>query len=225
MARRSVVAAILVLGGSGIALSLAPAASGAAQAVPMCDGLEATYVGPPGGTTYLGTGRDDVIVMGDGDDIVNAGAGDDHICGGTGNDQLQGSLDDDRIFGGTGSDAIAGSSGYDALVGGPGAGVDMIDFRAANSWVKVDFETGISIGPVEDTDIFSGMEGAYGSEFDDKILGTAGPQMIMANRGDDQLRGRGGNDTLNGELGNDSGNGNAGTDTCVSVEQEISCER
>jgi len=109
-------------------LSLAAAAAfpGAASAAPSCaegpQTVGTTIVGtpcadtirlPPGVTTALGEGGDDLLYGQRGNDSLFGGEGADRLYGGVGDDRLRGGPGDDRLFGGFGGDSLDGEGGND----------------------------------------------------------------------------------------------------------------
>ncbi|MBX6374864.1 MAG: hypothetical protein IRZ13_11595 [Acetobacteraceae bacterium] len=142
--------------------------------------LTAVDLTPPG-TTVIGTASDDLI----GPDFVSPGvvggppgAGPDSILGLDGNDTLDGGAEADTLDG--------------------GAGFDIASYRSANDSVLASLanpaaNTGDAAG-----DVYVGIEGLYGSRFDDQLLGDAGDNLIEGFEGDDVIDGGAGNDTLGG---------------------------
>ncbi len=109
-----------------LSIAVLAALPGAAGAAPSCaDGPETvgtTIVGtpcadtirlPPGVTTALGEGGDDVLYGQRGNDSLFGGEGADRLSGGVGDDRLRGGPGDDRLFGGFGADSLDGEGGND----------------------------------------------------------------------------------------------------------------
>ena len=154
------------------------------------------------------------------------------------NDILVGTIEDDVLWGGMGDDDLSGGGGNDRLEGGPGADnldggpgtMDVASYRNSDDGVKVDLsdsfvEDDDDPGPVfgghAEGDSLRGIEGLWGSDFSDKLLGnhTAnyifgfdGNDIIMGARGNDLLRGQDGDDEVVGEWGDDTLYGDAGGD-------------
>lgn len=163
-------------------------------------------------------------------DTVLGGAGNDTILGGAGNDLLSGDDGDDVLSGGEGRDTLNGGLGNDTLAGGAGAdslvgssGLDFADYRESAAGVIVDLDagTGAGVGSDADGDTLSGVDGIYGSAFDDVLLGYDGEStsgsdiytnVFYGGAGNDYLDGRGGGDSLFGEDGDDTILGGAGND-------------
>lgn len=132
------------------------------------------------------------------------------------NDRLVAANSATILDGGTGDDTLVSGDGADSLVGG--AGIDTASYSNAGASVTVDLSlaqgiyssvTGAITGAVAQGastggDLFSSIENATGSGFNDTLIGNAG-----ANR----LDGGGGNDDLQGGLGDDSLEGGDGFDT------------
>jgi Ca2+-binding RTX toxin-like protein len=68
---------------------------------------------PPGVTTVLGEGGDDLLYGQRGNDSLFGGEGADRLFGGVGDDRLRGGPGDDRLFGGFGADSLDGEGGND----------------------------------------------------------------------------------------------------------------
>ena len=194
----------LLLGlGAFIAL-LGASASGAgpSEELGCIEGLN-TIVGTNGDDVITGTPGDDVISALGGNDVVDGSNGDDFLCGGPGND---------AIGGGEGNDTISGDEGDDQLNGGPG--FDFVDFDIAPR-VMIDLAARKATG--WGFDRLGGFEGAMGSDFDDRIVGDEGVNVLLGFRGDDSLVGGGSTDWFEGDFyqdpaGNDVFDGGAGED-------------
>jgi Ca2+-binding RTX toxin-like protein len=174
-----------------------------------------------------GSASDNKLVGGPGNDQLTGGVGADTLDGGANADTLAGGDGPDTLIGGTENDQLSGDGGYDTLRGGPGSDglnggsdPDIADFSTSASPVTVSLAAGSASG--EGTDKLIGVEGSYGSPFNDKLVGDAngntlsgfeGDDTIMGGAGPDHLYGAAGDDTLNGELGNDEIVGGSGTDT------------
>ena len=129
---------------------------GAAAAAPSCaEGPETvgtTIVGtpcadtirlPPGVTTVLGEGGDDLLFGQRGNDHLFGGEGADRLYGGIGDDRLRGGPGDDGLFGGFGGDSLDGEGGNDLARGD--ATVDTIgDSGGGNDTLS--FATGVTPG-------------------------------------------------------------------------------
>lgn len=175
-------------------------------------------------------GGDDIIGDADGldDDVVMGYGGTDTIATGTGDDTLYGGISNDTLYGGSGDDAIYGDSGDDYLVGGDGGdtlyssagndtydggtGQDFIDFGSETGGVSVDLNGG-GIGGAAAGDVISaGVDGIYGTDFDDTISGFD-PFSLSGDAYTNIFYGRAGNDILNGRGGPDELYGGSGDDT------------
>lgn len=128
-----------------------------------------------GNDTIVGTSGDDRPLQGymDGNDTFNMGAGDDFVFAGAGRD---------TINGGTGFDILS----YDATTYNEGTSA----FRG----ISVNLATGTAIDAWGFTDRFTGIEGVWGSRFNDQITGNAS---------DNEFAGLRGRDTINGGAGRD----------------------
>jgi hypothetical protein len=125
------------------------------------------------------------------------GSGDDIVSGGTSGDELRGRAGDDVLAGGDGSDRIDGGLGDDRLSGGDG--YDILSYDDARAGVRLDLG---AAGRAQDTvgagvDTFDGFEQVDGSNFSDRIVGSAAnDNMTSGNGGGDQLFGGDGNDQI-----------------------------
>ena len=122
---------------------------------------------------------------------------DDVIEGDGGGNGLFGNAGDDRIFGlgsgdfrSEGFDVLAGDDGNDVLVGGGGA--DVASYARIPVPVTVDLRAGTASG--HGADELRGIEGIWGSEDADVLLGDEVRNAIVGGLGNDELRGRGGRD-------------------------------
>jgi Ca2+-binding RTX toxin-like protein len=157
------------------------------------------------GNILDGRGGDDTLRGRDGDDTLRGQAGRDHLHGGRGDDTLEGGDGEDRLDGDRGNDQLAGGADRDRIKGG--AGLDLLFFPGATTGVTVSivkYGSGKSTDGMGSTDrLWCGIEGAYGTPFDDRLEGDHGATVFYGLEGDDFLRGRGGRDMLDGGEGND----------------------
>ncbi len=161
-----------------------------------------------------GNDADNILEGRNGDDILRGLEGDDALRGESGRDDLDGGRGDDTLEGGEGEDRLDGDLGNDQLAGGAdrdrirgGAGIDLLFFPGATTGVTVSIVNG---GRGKSTDgmgctdtLRSGIEGAYGTPFDDRLEGDNRDTVFYGLDGDDFLRGRGGRDVLDGGNGDD----------------------
>lgn len=195
------------------------------------DGNDTLYGGV--GTDTLGGGNnDDILYGGDGSDLLNGDAGNDvlygDLAGETGNDSLVGGSGNDQLYGGAGTDSMSGSEGDDTLTGGAGAdslfgdaGMDYADYSASGAGVTVDLVAGTGLGGDAQGDVLTGIDGLFGSDFNDILLGFDGEDtnpgsaytnIFYGGLGNDSLDGRGGSDKLYGGNDDDTISGGAGND-------------
>lgn len=161
------------------------AASPAAAAGPMCQGVAATIIGTTGDDVLSGTAGNDVIVGLAGADIIYGRGGDDLICGGQGGDQIFGGSGEDEIFGNAGPDYVDGEWGNDYVHGG--WGIDTVVGGA-------------------------GADELYGSRNADEMYGGDGNDVMFGGRGHDQMWGGKHSDLIAGGNGNDLLYGESGED-------------
>jgi len=193
--------------------------------------------GGDGNDTVLGGAGNDTIDGGIGDDSLDGGADNDSILGGAGNDTLIGGTGADTLDGGDGNDLLDGGAGNDSIIGGNGddtatggagadtislgAGMDYADYRTSGAGVNIDLSAGAASGGDAAGDVLSGVDGLYGSAFNDTLIGFDGQDtspgsaytnVFYAGAGNDSLDGRGGDDSLFGEAGSDTILGGTGND-------------
>ncbi len=193
------------------------------------DGDDIVY-GDEGDDRAYGGGGADRIVGDDGNDILYGDEGDDRLWGGADNDVLFGGLGADVVDGGAGDDLILGGDGDDVLKGGDGddelrggagndrldggAGLDVITYAGASAGITIALLGGRGqyVDGGEGIDLISGIEGIFGSNFDDRLTGDDNDNHLVGRNGDDILDGRGGNDELEGGAGDDRILGGGGDD-------------
>jgi Ca2+-binding RTX toxin-like protein/uncharacterized protein YkwD len=120
-----------------------------------------------------------------------------------GKETIYGLAGNDTIDGRGGSDVIDGGADDDKMVGG--AGVDTVTYESAAAGVTVS----LAVVTQQDTkgagkDTISQFENLTGSDFDDKLTGTAGANVIDAGKGNDFIVGGLGSDTIEGGDGVDT---------------------
>lgn len=181
------------------------------------DYIDNTYVGDPEGDIVGNT--DDYITGGAGNDSIFGRYGSDTIHGGTGGDYINSGNASDTVYGETGDDTIHGGAGGDYLDGGDG--LDYVDYTASNAGVNLDLDANTVTGGHATGDTLWGMDGFYGSAYDDTVVGydthstTPGDSwtnIFYGGGGNDYLDGAGGPDELYGETGDDTLIGGDGDD-------------
>ena len=150
----------------------------------------------------------DTLIGGGGADTLDGGANTDSLDGGDGPDTLIGGTEDDKLFGRAGYDTQRGGPGNDALDGG--GDPDIADYSTSATSVTINLAKATATG--EGTDSFTSIEGAYGSPFNDTLMGDGNPNTLSGFEGNDTITGGGGNDHLFGAVGNDSIDGQLGDD-------------
>ncbi len=140
---------------------------------------------------------------------VDAGGGNDTLTGGKGRDTLGGGSGNDTIAGGDGNDLIIGGDGEgnDAYDGGKGT--DTVMYTSAKSSITVDLGKGSAVSTAGSdaagigVDKLKGVENLVSGQFDDRLGGSKGVNVIDAGEGNDTIDGGLGNDTLRGGTGAD----------------------
>ena len=124
------------------------------------------------------------------------------IAGTPGADVLVGLAGDDRLSGGGGDDVLRGGPGNDDLSGGPGR--DAATFADSPVGVTVTIDDLADDGPPGSHDnVQIDIEDVYGSEFADRLVGSAATNTLDGAGGNDHLTGGGGRDHLFGGSGDD----------------------
>ncbi|WP_149141349.1 Hint domain-containing protein [Gemmobacter caeruleus] len=151
----------------------------------------------------------------------------DTLTGNEANNRLEGGAGSDYLSGGEGNDTLIGGEGADTLIGGED--MDYVDYSDSNAAVSINLSNNTASGGHAAGDVLSGVDGVFGSAFNDTIIGfdnqglsgdiytnvlygAAGDDYIDARGSDDQVYGGVGNDTVLGGAGNDSLWGDAGND-------------
>lgn len=171
-------------------------------------------------------GGADTVSTGQGDDTIYGGTGNDSLTAGSGDDALYGDSGDDELYGGDGSDTLFSGAGNDTYNGG--TGMDYIDFGAESSAISIDLDAGTIGGAAAGDVIGVGIDGVFGTGFDDTISGfdhegSSGDNYtnrFYGRAGDDIMNGRGSADYLDGGSGEDTFliTGSPGNDTIVGGE-------
>ena len=90
-----------------------------------------------------------------------------------------------------GSDLLLGGGGDDTLEGGDGYDFASYDFGC----VPVDLDLGAGTATGQGADTLTDIEGGFGSDCDDVLVGDDGDNAFLGREGDDTLDGAGGTDT------------------------------
>ncbi len=159
------------------------------------NGQNNTLIGGSKRDLLQGLDGDDTLKGGDGDDVIDGGRGLDILVGGDGDDSLDGGEDDDIISPGTGANQVNGGEGTDTVIYSG-------DLKMKEG-IVLDLSDGTCIHDGDTQDLLSSIENAYGTDYDDILIG---------NDEDNVLLGKGGNDTLSPGSGYDILNGGNGSD-------------
>jgi Ca2+-binding RTX toxin-like protein len=179
-----------------------------------------------GDADVLITGNPAIVLFGgDDDDVLSVGGGMGTGAPGAGA----------TVLGEAGADLLLGATGGSAFDGG--AGIDELDFGAAESLVLADLGAGRVDHQGGGADSLAAIENLTGSPGDDRIVGDAVANVLRGGAGDDRLQGLGGDDTLVGGAGTDTVDlssatsvfvdlgagttGGEGSDTLVEIEDVI----
>lgn len=168
----------------------------------------------------------------------------DNLVGDGRNNYIDGDAGDDTIDGGAGDDWLVGGDGRDQITGGANSGqsYDIVDYESNFSGpITADLQAGTVSGSGNDgsatDDAVTGVEGVYGTLFDDTLTGDAGANDLFGWYGNDTISGAAGNDALDGGTGYfdvnfnlqesgdvDTVDGGDGTDSCSTSESPTACE-
>jgi Ca2+-binding RTX toxin-like protein len=159
-----------------------------------------------------GTKGDDLVYAYGGVDWLWGHSGNDTLYGGSGRDSLVGGIGNDTMYGGEDDDWLDAAGGNDLLFGGKG--IDIVSYDNATHGVYAILGMGTVVEPPgDDRDIFGDdIEGIEGSRFNDRLIGNADSNILIAGDGDDELLGNEGNDFLHGDAGEDVIYGGGGLD-------------
>ena len=123
------------------------------------------------------------------------------LTGLDGNDEIFGAGGNDTLLGGAGDDILRGSTGTDVIDGGDG--VDTNSFEDIGLGVEASINNGTATyGMVSET--FTNIENLTGTDFDDRLGGDAGDNVLIGLDGNDEFLGGAGNDTIDGGDGFDT---------------------
>jgi Ca2+-binding RTX toxin-like protein len=176
-----------------------------------------------GEDTIYGTSSAELIDGLAGHDFIYGQEGDDTLRGNDGNDYLFGALGNDLLSGDAGDDWLVGAQGNDTLDGAAHFGWgDVATYEFELAGVDVNLETGIARDGWGGIDSLVGIEGIFGSNYNDTLVGSAAGNMFYPGQGNDLMDGGSGYDaiilygvvdlvvvnlgagTLSGGLGNDT---------------------
>ncbi|PTV94963.1 Ca2+-binding RTX toxin-like protein [Rhodobacter aestuarii] len=152
-----------------------------------------------------------------------------NVIGNGGNNALTGNSSANMLDGGAGNDTLYGGAGDDTLNGGAGAdqldggtGMDYVDYTDSDAGVNVNLASGSGTGGDAQGDTLGGIDGIYGSDYDDTLIGFdladysdseyAFTNVFYGNGGNDYIDGAGADDSLYGGTGNDTVLGGWGND-------------
>lgn len=152
-----------------------------------------------------------------------------NIYGSKGNDVITGNNQNNQIWGAGGHDALYGKGGNDIIDPGLGTGfadggdgMDTLSLQSFSIGVTVDLTRAFNNnyngslsymnGAQTITQGLKGFENIDGSNYNDKIVGNDGANILRGWGGNDEILGKGGHDNLVGGIGSDSLNGGNGDD-------------
>jgi Ca2+-binding RTX toxin-like protein len=177
-----------------------------------------------GNTSALPTRKGGTLETGD---RIDGGRGDDRITGGRGYDELFGGPGDDTLRsgvilgGGPGNDLLIGGNSRDEFSPGPGRDRvvdersfdhDFLDYSTAAAPVSVNLGNGVARGQGHDS--IAGVDGVWGSDFKDLLVGDQHNNTLAGGEGRDRLYGLNGADKLTGGHEFDRLFGGRGHDLC-----------
>ncbi|MEM1276635.1 MAG: S8 family serine peptidase [Pseudomonadota bacterium] len=147
-----------------------------------------------------------------GEEIVGL-AGNDTIIGGAGNDSLFGGAGNDTLTGGEGSDFLSGGLGNDAYYLEDSSDIIFEEANAGKDSVMAGFS--LTLADHIDYLVFDSDAGdvtGTGNDLNNRIIGSAGENVISGGRGHDNLYGRADDDHIMGDNGRDRLFGDHGDD-------------
>jgi len=199
--------------------------------------LNNVITGNSGNNALSGLDGNDTLSGGGGNDVLTGGAGVDTIDGGDGDDIIHynfGDGVDSAIQGGAGIDRIVtfGNAGGETLdvrwngtsftfwkgssvanveegVADMGGGIDWLRHHNSSLAISINLGAGTATGFIS----IANIENAWGSAFNDTLIGSAVANIIRGGAGDDFIDGDAGDDLLVGDDGVDTISGGDGADT------------
>ena len=208
----------------------AAAATAAYTSTALTDAIDTVEVGDVDGA-LVGTLGNDSLVGGSGIDVIDGLSGADVLFGGGGNDSLVGGSGNDTIQGGAGNDII--NAGFLASIS---QAIDFTDLDVADYsdagplGVVVNLAAGTATGDGVGSDTLIGVEGVFGSNYNDTLIGSSlFFEFFRPQGGDDTIIGNGGYDrvsyfgatggiTVDLAAGTVTGDASVGLDTLIGVE-------
>lgn len=167
--------------------------------------------GGAGDDTLTGNDKPNVLDGGGGNDSLDGALDPDTLVGGAGDDALTGGSSNDSLSGGDGDDGLAGGQGADVQAGGPGS--DFAGYIGRTGAIAVTIDDVANDGESGEGDNVQGdVEGLYGGEADDVLVGDADDNIVVGGGGNDVVDGGGGNDLVTGNTGADTIRGGEGND-------------
>jgi Ca2+-binding RTX toxin-like protein len=187
--------------------------SGSAQSGTGNDSANVIHANAELASHLQGLGGGDLLYGGAGDDLIEGGSGANRMFGGAGDDQFSGSGGANEVDGGDGTDRLnlSGTRG-DYLVEQQGSAFAVIGLGGQGSFTLSSVET-IHFAGEGQTVSISDLLGIFGTPGDDPLIeGNDFDNRIYGLAGADLLRGKGGNDLLDGGTGADVMEGGTGND-------------
>jgi Ca2+-binding RTX toxin-like protein len=155
-------------------------------------------------------------------EMISGTSDPDFILGYEGDDLLFGGPDDDYLNGGAGDDRIDGGPGSDTMVGGPGDDIYVVDDASETIFERIGEGTDTvrsfashALDPNLEILVLNGggnVDGT-GNNLANKLVGTAGKNILDGRAGDDLIFGGAGEDSILGSAGNDQLVGGPGNDS------------
>ena len=185
----------VLIGGSGVDLASYATST---QWVRADLGYAGRNLGDASGDSYWGI---EDLGGSPGNDFLYGDGASNSLSGGDGDDWLSGRGGDDVLNGDNGDDVLSGGPGSDMLNGG--AGVDRVDYSTEKTAARIDLGNSANNAGAAAGDVFSSIEHASGTRFDDVITGSTAANRLWGLGGDDTITGGGGDDVLIGGAGDD----------------------
>ncbi|WP_395681144.1 hypothetical protein [Inquilinus sp.] len=209
---------------AGVAVTLGGAASGGDAAGDIIIADVENLSGSAYADTLIGNAMANELRGNGGHDILDGAGGDDRLFGagelngGDGNDRIEGGSDThDVLRGGSGDDWLYGGTGWwdemgelngteDSYSGGDG--IDIVSYAGEGllNWAnEIGYVMDATIGGIVRVEydydqtyetLPDDVEGVEGTEYNDRIIGNAGDNILIGGSGEDSLYGGGGIDTV-----------------------------
>ena len=154
--------------------------------------------------TLVGGNKADTLIGAGGSDVLKGGAGNDYLYGGPGMDILDGGNGNDTLSGEDGNDVLSPGLGYDYVDGGNGTDIVIcVGDPVSGQGAYINLKQNVSICSSESIATLMSIEGAYGSMYNDTLIGNDEDNVLAGQAGNDTITASSGYDILRGGPGSD----------------------